>query len=448
MAARSIDVEALIDGQRFGGFTLRVVLIAILVLIADGYDVQVMSFAAPSLAKAWHVANKAAFAPVLSASLLGILVGAPLFGLLGDRIGRKACIMIGSVAYGLMSLACLLAHDLNTLAVLRFLTGLGLGGVMPNTIAIAAELAPRRMRAGFASIIAVGITIGGIIPGLVVAQLPPGPSFRTLFMVGGVLPMVIAVLVAVGMPESLAFLTRKGGAGARIARIIRQMNPGADAAADSDFKVPTPAAGQAQGLGALFAGRLALITPLLWLMFAATLLSIYMLTSWMPLLLGASGFAPRQAALINSLFQAGGVVGCILVSLVLGRLGVKLVAGLFVLCLIAVAVAARANLPPPALAAAIAVCGLCLVGAQSALNGTAGLTYPTASRSRGLGMALGVGRIGSVIGPLVAGSMVGSGVTSARDLFLLPLGPLALGAVASLIVMRRLNLEQSAGSVA
>lgn len=444
MATR-IDVEALIDDRKASAFTWRVGLIALLVLVADGYDVQVMSFAAPSLAKAWHVANKAAFAPVLSASLLGILFGAPFFGWLGDRIGRKGCIILSSAAYGLLSLLCLSARDLQTLMLLRFLTGVGLGGVLPNAIAIAAELSPKRLRAGMASVIAVGITFGGIIPGLIVANLPPGPTFRALFLVGGLVPLAIAALVALALPESIAFLVQRGHR-ERALKTARQIAP--ELGDDVELSLEVAPAGQTPGFAALFAGDLKLVTPLIWVMFAATLLSIYMLTSWMPLLLEASGFAPKQAAATNSLFQAGGVVGCVLTSLLLGRLGVKLTAALFVLCLIAVGVAARASLPPAGLQAAVFVCGLCLIGAQAALNGTAGLAYPTRARSRGLGMALGVGRIGSVIGPLVAGQMVASGVTSARDLFLLPLLPLALGAVAAFVVMPRLDLSKAAGSTA
>jgi AAHS family 4-hydroxybenzoate transporter-like MFS transporter len=178
-------------------------------------------------------------------------------------------------------------------------------------------------------------------------------------------------------------------------------------------------------------------------MFAATLLSIYMLVSWMPLLLEASGFSGQQAAATNSMFQAGGVIGCVVVSLLLGRFGARLVAALFLLCLVAVGVVARADLPQTFLAFAIAGCGFCLIGAQAALNGTAGVAYPTPVRARGLGMALGVGRIGSVIGPLLGGAMVASGVTSARDLFLLPIIPLALGALATWAVMGRLNARAS-----
>ncbi len=202
------------------------------------------------------------------------------------------------------------------------------------------------------------------------------------------------------------------------------------------------------GFATLFAGRYALITPLLWLMFATTLLTIYMLTNWMPLLLESSGFTPAKAATTNSLFQAGGVVGCLVGGALLSRFGARLVAAMSVLTLISVAVVARAPLGPAGLVMAICACGFCLIGTQAVLNGTTGVMYPTAVRSRGVGMALGVGRFGSVAGPLVAGAMVSSGVASARDLFLLPLLPLAAGTLASLVVAARLNLAADAGGAA
>jgi MFS transporter, AAHS family, 4-hydroxybenzoate transporter len=443
--AQRIDVEALIDNQRFGGFTLRVVLLALLALIIDGYDVQVMSFAAPSLLKAWHL-NRAAFAPVFSASLFGILFGAPLLGWIGDRIGRKACILLSSVIYGLLSLCLLLAHDLNTLIVLRFLTGVGMGGVFPNSIAIAAELAPKRMRAGMAAFIGVGISLGGVVPGLVVAQLPPGPVFRELFIIGGLAPLALAALIALGLPESIAFLMQRGGSKARIASLARQIDPALNASVEDDFVLPQRPTEKHVGYGALFAGELRLVTPLLWVMFAASLLSLFMLTSWMPLLLEASGFTARDAAATNSLFQIGGVVSGVAAALLLGRMGPRLPLAMFVLALVAIAVAARAPLSNQALAAVIAICGFCITGIQCSLNGTAGLAYPTPVRSRGLGAALGVGRIGAVVGPLIAGAMVASGVSSARDLFLLPLAPLAVAAVASYVLVRKLDLDRAAGS--
>ena len=260
MAGRTIDVEGLIDGQKVGPFTLRVLVLALLALIIEGYDVQIMSFAAPSLLKAWHL-KRAALAPVLSASLAGILFGSPILGWVGDRIGRKACILISSVLYGLFSLCLLLAHDLNTLVVLRFLAGLGMGGVIPNAVAIAAELSPKRMRAGMAGAIGVGITIGGVAPGLIVAQLPPGPVFQQLFLIGGLAPLVLAAIIALGLPESIAFLIQRGGAKARIASLANQIDPALKADAEDDFVLPQRPAGETAGYAALFAGRAAAGRP-------------------------------------------------------------------------------------------------------------------------------------------------------------------------------------------
>ena len=447
MAGRRIDVEALIDGQKFGAFPLRVLVLALLALIIEGYDIQIMSFAAPSLLKAWHL-QRAALAPVLSASLAGILFGAPLFGWIGDRIGRKTCILISSVLYGLLSLCLLLAHDLNTLVVLRFLAGLGMGGVIPNAIAVAAELAPKRMRAGMAGFIGVGITVGGVAPGLIVAQLPPGPVFRQLFLLGGLAPLVLAAIIALGLPESIAFLIQRGGSKTRIASHANQIDPALGADAQDDFVLPPRPADEPVGYAALFTGGLKLVTPLLWVMFAASLLSLFMLTSWMPLLLEASGFTARDAAATNSLFQIGGAVSGVVVLLLLGRLGPRLPSAMFVLALVSIAIAARAPLSNGALAFVIAICGFCITGIQCSLNGTAGMAYPTSVRSRGVGAALGVGRIGAVVGPLVAGAMVASGVTSARDLFLLPLLPLAVATLASFVVVRRLDLRRAPGATA
>ena len=438
-----INVEALIDQRRFGWFNLRVLGLALLALIADGYDVQVMAFSAPSLLREWHL-QRAAFAPVLSAGLFGILIGAPLFGWLGDRIGRKRCIVVSSLAYGVFCLLCLKATDLHSLMILRFLTGVGLGGVLPNAIAIAAELSPRRIRPAMASVIAVGITIGGVIPGLIAAHIAPEGAWRTLFLFGGLAPFVLAALVAFGLPESVAFLVARGAPRERIARLVRDIDPRADIPAGATFVLNPVEAKASTGLGALFAGDLKVTTPLLWLMFASTLLTIYLLTSWMPLLLEASGFSPAQAAGANSLFQAGGVVGCIAVSLLLARFGAPLVAGLFVLTLLATAAVARLDLSGAGLSLGLAVCGACLIGLQGTLNGTAGMAYPTAARAKGVGVALGVGRIGSVLGPLVGGQMVAAGGSSPRDLFLLPLAPLAVGAAAAFVVAARLRWPAAA----
>jgi AAHS family 4-hydroxybenzoate transporter-like MFS transporter len=436
--SETIDVQALIDDQTFGPFAIRVLILGLMVLIADGYDVQVLAFAAPQLQDAWHV-KSAAFAPAFSASLLGALVGSPILGAIGDKVGRKIAVIASCIIYGLLSLACVLAPDLKTLVILRFLTGLGMGGVVPNTIAITAELWPRRARAVIASLIAVGITIGGTLPGLLAAQMGPHGDWRLFFVVGGIAPFVIAAIVALALPESVVFLAQRGGSPARIARLVRAIAPGAGASDQTRYVVDAPPEEARAGFAELFRGRLALVTPLLWLMAAATLLTIYLLTNWLPLQLSHAGFSKASAALTNSLFQAGGACGVILASLLLARIGPYLVAALFLCTFLALAAVAGLDLPNSQLPWAMAVCGFLLIGAQGAINGTSGLAYPTGVRAKGVGMVLGVGRVGSVIGPMLGGAMVAAGGVTAHDLFMAPLAPLALGTLAAFIVAWRLT---------
>ena len=440
-----INVDELVGRQRFGGFALRVVTLALLALIVEGYDVLVMSFAAPSLMKVWHV-QRSAFGPVLSAALFGIMFGSPLFGWLGDRIGRKKCIIISSVAYGAMSLLTLLAPNLTVLVLLRFLTGVGLGGVLPNAIATAVELSPRRIRPTVACFIGGGITLGGVFPGLIAARLGGPETWKVLLLVGGVAPFVIAALVAVGLPESVSFLVQRGADRRRIAKLVREVDPTAPVTETTQFTVDAPLEARKAGFGALFAGPLAVATPALWAMYFASLLTLFLLSNWIPLLLGASGFTPAMAANANVLFQLGGLVGLVVAGLLLNRVGVRLVVVMFVLNLIAISITAAVPLGRGALLVAIAACGFFVIGTQCVLNGTAGVIYPTAIRARGAGMALGVGRIGSVIGPLVAGAMVGEGITSPRALFMLPIAPLVLGLLASLLLIGRVSVRDPGGA--
>ena len=439
-----INVDELIGRQRFGRFALRVVVVALLALVVEGYDVLVMSFAAPSLMNTWHL-PRGAFGPVLSAALFGIVFGSPLFGWLGDRIGRKKCIVISSAAYGVFSLLCLLAPNLTVLVMLRFLTGLGLGGVLPNSIATAVELSPLKLRPTIASFIGGGISLGGIVPGLIAARLGGPDTWKVLLLVGGVAPFLIAALVAVGLPESVSFLVQRGADRRRIARLVREIDPSAPVTETTRFTVNAAPEDRNAGFKELFAGPLAVATPALWLMYAASLLTLFMLSNWIPLLLGASGFSPAMAANANVLFQVGGLVGLVAAGLLLNRLGVKFVTVMFALTLLAISFTALAPLGRGPLLAAIAGCGFFVIGTQCVLNGTAGVIYPTAIRARGAGMGLGVGRIGSVIGPLVAGAMVAQGITSARALFMLPIAPLALGLLASLLLIGRVSVRDAAG---
>src|SRR5215469_11556140 len=192
LGPRTFRVAQLVDEQRIGRFLISIMVLGFLCQIGDGYDLAAAAYAAVGIARDWHI-ERSLLAPVFSASLFGMMFGAPLFGFVGDRFGRRIAIILCATMCGLFSLATAGAHSLVTLAVLRFCTGVGLGGLPANTIALMAEYAPARARAMLITLMFMGITLGGTVPAAVAALLPDA-SWHLLFVVGGVLPIAAALV--------------------------------------------------------------------------------------------------------------------------------------------------------------------------------------------------------------------------------------------------------------
>lgn len=429
-----VNVDELIDNQSLRPANIGVLALLLLALLSDGFDLQVLSFAAGGLVRDWGI-ERAALAPVFSANLVGMMVGAMLLGYVGDRFGRKRMIVAGTALYGLACLACLAASNLIELGALRFLTGVGLGGVLPNVIALTAETTPRKWRAMLTSIVVIGMTGGSSLPTIVATTLVPEHGWQALFWVGGIAPIIIAILLAVALPESLTFLAAHGLKRETVERRVRQIDPSLQITPETRFVVR--AHEQAEGgLGKLFAGSLRVTTPLLWVMFAGTLLSMFMLTSWLPLLLEDAGLAQTQAAAITGWLHIGGTVAAACTALVLGRLGLAWVALLLTVGAISVTIIALTGFAPGLLTPIVFAAGFGIIGCQTALNTSAAMIYPSAFRPTGVGAALSVGRIGSIIGPLVGGALIAAGIAT-QHMFFVPLLPLGLGIVAAIVLLTR-----------
>src|SRR6202142_2546078 len=236
----SVDVVEFIDQQPVGGFQIRLLLICAAVLFLDGFDTQAIGFAAPALAKEWGL-TKGALGPVFSAGLFGLMIGALLFGPLADRIGRKKIIIFSTLAFGIGALVTALVNDVNTLLAIRFLTGLGLGGAMPNAIAITSEFNPRRRRATMVMIMFCGFSVGAALGGLLAAALIPQFGWRSVFVVGGAAPLLLAPILALRLPESVRFLVLAGRPQARVAELLGLVNPKAVFTPATQFVVHEPA---------------------------------------------------------------------------------------------------------------------------------------------------------------------------------------------------------------
>ncbi|WP_233828717.1 MFS transporter [Paraburkholderia sp. ZP32-5] len=425
-----VRVTQLVDEQRIGRFLISIMVLGFLCQIGDGYDLAAAAYAAVGIARDWHI-ERSLLAPVFSASLVGMMFGAPLFGFVGDRFGRRAAIIVCSTMCGLFSLATAGAHSLLALAVLRFFTGIGLGGLPTNTIALMAEYAPARARAVLITLMFMGITLGGTVPA-VVAALVPNVTWHLLFLVGGVLPIVAALLNFAFLPESMKFLALRDPRHPQLITLARRMRPELSLPDKASFIIATRNA-QRFAVRMLFEGKLRWITPLIWMLFITNLMSNFFLNSWMPTLLHASGLSPAQAAIAASMYYFGGVVGGLAIAVALDR-GMLGIVGVFMLLACpAVAWLGTPGFSPVMLKLSVFLVGVTVLGNQLGLNSVVGLSYPTAIRANGTGWALGVGRVGAILGPLVGGQLIHAQLPL-RLLFLAPIAPLAIGAVAALIL--------------
>ena len=439
-------VDELVDRQQLTGRNYFILGLLLIALLCDGFDLQLVNFALPTLAREWGIAPEALKFTVV-ANLLGMMFGAMFLGNMGDRFGRKRVIVVGTILYACTAFACVLAKNPDQLAVLRFLTGLGLGGVLPNVIALAAEISPTSQRARLTSIPIIGMSLGSGLPAVVAAWMVPVFGWKAMFVAGGIVPIVVAILIWWKLPESILFLTYRGRNRKEVEARAKALDPSLVISPETQFALRTRADGSAArgSIPDLFVGGLKVTTPLLWLMFACTLLSMHFLNSWMSVILDEAGLSEVQTAFTNGALHWGGTIAAIITVFVLGRLGLSwglmLLALGFAGCLV---IAVTGFSSTALLTVAVCMAGFGIIGCQGVLNASAGLIYPVSCRPTGVGAALGIGRIGSLTGPLIGAYVLSQHWPSER-MFFVPLLPLAVAAVATLLlIVRKVDIRREA----
>jgi MFS transporter, AAHS family, 4-hydroxybenzoate transporter len=403
-ASPAIDVVDFIDRQPVSGFQIRVLLTCAAVLFLDGFDTQAMGYVAPALAKEWGL-SKAALGPVFSAGLFGLMIGALVFGPLADRVGRKTIIILSTLTFGIGALATAMVQDVTTLLVIRFLTGLGLGGAMPNAIAMTSEFNPQRRRATMVMIMFCGFSVGAAVGGMLAAGLIPKFGWRSVFIVGGVAPLIMVPILLLRLPESVRFLALHGNAPARVAELLARISPRTAFAADARFVInETPLAGLP--VTHLFREGRAATTLLLWIVFFMSLLDLYFLSNWLPTVLNDLGASVSEAVVIGSMLQVGGVAGTFALGSLIDRFSFRALALVYFGAVFAVGAIGQLSHSALLVTIAIFAAGFCIVGGQIAANALAAAFYPTSVKATGVGWALGIGRIGSIVGPVVGGVLL------------------------------------------
>jgi MFS transporter, AAHS family, 4-hydroxybenzoate transporter len=399
------DIVGLIDTHPLSSFQKGIMVLMGGVILMDGFDIQAMGFVAPALTQDWHIDPKT-LGPIFGAGLLGMLVGSTLLSMLSDRIGRRPVLVGSTIFFSLCMLATSTAESVQHLVFLRFLTGAGIGGVMANAAALISEYSPQRLRASLMMWISCGFTGGAIVGGLIAAALIPWGGWRSIFLVGGILPLGIAAVMYWLLPESLLFLSLQQGTHDKLRELLRRIAPGVDLGRELRLDRQEKVRGRGSPTKLFRDGRAAM-TLLLWLVNFANLLNLFFLANWLPLLSTRMGFSSSTAVLLGTTLQLGGLIGAIVLGPLIDRHGYyRILIPMFLIASLAVAAIGEPSLSLALLYLVIFVAGICIVGAQPALNALASTLYPTEIRATGVGWSLGVGRVGAIVGPVVAAQLV------------------------------------------
>jgi len=395
---KPVDVGSLLDAGPWSGYQKLLVGVTALAIVLDGFDNQLLGIAILPLMGEWG-APRAAFAPVLAGGMIGMMVGGALGGLVGDRIGRRAALLASVASFGALTALTPLVDDVVALGVLRFFTGLGLGGAMPNSAALASEYVPGRHRPFAVTLTIVCIPVGGTLAGLVGAQILPQFGWRVLFLVGGLVPLALAAVLWQMLPESPRYLARRQERWPELTTLLRRLGHDVPPdAAFSDAAEPSVARASPRELVAPGFRR---DTLALSASFFFCLLSVYVGINWVPSMLAGAGFDVGVASNGLAAFNLGGVAGATVGALVMRRAGSRVtmlamtagaVAGAVVM-----AVVPLGAQPTLVVLALLAWTGGLINAVQTTMYALAAHVYPTAIRATGVGTAVAVGRLGGVL---------------------------------------------------
>ena len=413
---KTVDVGVVLDEGRWSGYQKLLILGTALTIIIDGIDNQLLGNAIPSMMKEWGL-GRGAFSTALALGPLGMMLGGVFGGMLGDRIGRRTALLSSVIAFAALTFAVATVNSVFLLGFFRFLCGLGLGGAMPNAAALASEYVPRRQRAFAVTLTIVCIPLGGTLAALMSAQVVPQYGWRALFVLGGIIPIVLAAVLFKVLPESPRYLARHRERWPELISMLRKA--GHNVPADASFIE----AGTSQttksnaSIGDLFVPSFRMDTLGLFGAFFFCLLANYIGILLIPVMLTGAGFQQAFASNALAAWNFGGVGGAIIGALIIQRLGSRMT----MLGLSAISVASAlwlAAIPPDPLntlqlIVMFVILGGSLNAVQTTMYALAANVYPTEIRGTGIGTAVAVGRIGNVLASYVGNFALDQGGTSA-----------------------------------
>ncbi|MFS2217099.1 MFS transporter [Telluria sp. Tellsp104] len=402
MTHQDLDVQAFINRHPFSPYQWLVFATCFFIVLLDGFDTAAIGFIAPSLLKEWGIA-KPALAPVLSAALFGLAAGALAAGPLADRLGRRIVLLAAVLVFGAACGASAFATNLDTLTVLRFVTGIGLGAAMPNAVTLVSEFCPDGRRAVITNAMFCGFPLGAACGGFLAAWMIPQWGWRSVLALGGIAPFVLLLVMALSLPESVRHMVARGAPAERIRAVLRRIHAsGADA---TRYVLAEQGARTGGGFTVLFARSYAVGTLMLWLAYFMGLVIFYALINWMPILFKEAGLPAQTATLIAALFPLGGV-GAILFGWLMDRYDANRVIAIgFGLTALAVLLIGQVAGNVGLLTVTVFGAGALMNTAQSSLPALAAAYYPTQGRATGVAWMLGIGRFGGIAGSFLVAEL-------------------------------------------
>ncbi|MPW44940.1 MFS transporter [Acinetobacter guerrae] len=430
---QQINLREFIDENRVSPMQKLVIFLCLMIVVVDGIDISIMGFVAPVIKQEWGISTTD-LAPVMSAALIGLALGAVVSGPLADKFGRKKLLIINLLGFGLFTLLAALSSGVNELMIYRFIAGLFMGGVMPQAVTLVTDYSPMRLNGRMVTIILSGFTIGAAIGGFLAAWVIPHYNWHAMMIIGGVLPIILAIIAIFVLPESIGYKVLKQHPKQEIDAIIHKMAPNFDTR-NKEFVLPKAKTATTNPVKTVLSPFYVLGSFLLWWSYASGLFVVYLLGSWLPMMSHEFGFSISEASLITAIYQLGGPIGCIACGYLMDKINPHI--GLVIAYVIAIVFMVFVGEVGHNFVMYSTMCffiGMWMNGANAGLNSISSAFYPVFARATGNSWMHGIGRMGAVASAFAGAYFLSLGWPASKIFLILCLP--AFGIILALLIMK------------
>jgi AAHS family 4-hydroxybenzoate transporter-like MFS transporter len=402
-ATTTIDVSAVIERQKLNGFLVRLVVVSWIITFFDGFDQNVISFAAPTIAPMYHL-TRPMMGNVFAIGLVGTMIGGFLFGWIGDRFGRRPAVIVATLLFAIMTLDFALVGSYGGFLAMRLAVGIGTGGMLPLSWALNIEYAPKRWRSSIVTVVMLGYSAGISLGGPIAVWLIPRFGWQSVFLFGGFLSLLAAIALIAQLPESIRFMVAAQKDGKAIADILRRIAPDRVIPHSARFAMSDEdRIAKHFSPRLLFGGALRWITPMLWVAYIFSSMAVFFLATWTPLVFEALSYSRPEAAAAGSITAIAGALGGLALMRFTDTFGAIAVAAMPALAIPLLLLGGFADVGHGGFMVLIGLIAFALIGGHFGLHSIAGIFYPSAWRGNGAGWATSVAKVGSIAGPLLGG---------------------------------------------